>query len=69
MFRIAVLLLPLALGACSRAGEAPPAPPPPQVSVVTVQPQAVPVTIEPSGRTSALGAHVGKLQKMIAPTL
>ena len=53
MFRIAVLLLPLVLGACSRAAEAPPAPPAPQVTVVTVQPQAVPVTFELPGRTSA----------------
>ena len=52
MRRIALLLLPFSLGACSRA-EAPPAPPPPQVNVVTVHPQSVPVTIELPGRTSA----------------
>lgn len=53
MLRIALLSLPLALGACSRAGEAPPAPPTPQVTVVTVHAQSVPLTIELPGRTSA----------------
>ena len=52
MRRIALLLLPFFLGACSRA-QAPSAPPPPAVSVVTVHPQSVPVTIELPGRTSA----------------
>jgi len=52
MLRVALLSLPLALGACSRAEQAPPAAAP-QVSVVTVQTEAVPVTIELSGRTSA----------------
>jgi membrane fusion protein (multidrug efflux system) len=45
--------LPFALAACVRGEEAPPAPPPPQVSVVTVHPQAVPMTVELPGRTSA----------------
>ena len=53
MQRIALLLLPLALGACSRAAEAPRAPPTPEVTVFTVVPESVPVTIELPGRTSA----------------
>jgi membrane fusion protein (multidrug efflux system) len=51
MNRIARLLLPVALGACSRAQ--PPPAPPPAVTVVTAHAQAVPVTIELPGRTSA----------------
>src|SRR5438105_15310207 len=39
------------LGACSKA-QTPPAPPAPQVGVVTVRRQNVPVTLELSGRTT-----------------
>ena len=53
MLRIALLSLPLALGACVEAEQAPPAAPPPQVTVVSVHAQPVPVTIELPGRTSA----------------
>ena len=53
MLRIALLSLPLALGACSRAEQAPPAPPPPEVTVVTVHAESVPLTVELPGRTSA----------------
>jgi membrane fusion protein (multidrug efflux system) len=53
MLRIALLSLPLALGACARGEQPPPAPQPPEVTVVAVRTQAVPVTIELPGRTSA----------------
>jgi membrane fusion protein (multidrug efflux system) len=41
------------LGGCVNAKEAPPAPPPPEVSVVTVHKTSVPVVTELPGRTSA----------------
>ena len=48
------LALAALLGACSNAAERPAAPPPaPQVTVVTVHRQSVPVTLELPGRTSA----------------
>ena len=53
MLRIALLSLPLALGACVKAEQAAPAAQPPQVTVVSVHAQRVPVTIELPGRTSA----------------
>jgi membrane fusion protein (multidrug efflux system) len=50
---IAPVALAVALGACSEAAEKPIAPPPaPQVTVVTVQRESVPVAIELPGRTS-----------------
>jgi len=50
-----VLLLAtvIVLVGCIRAEEAPPAPSPPQVAVVTVERGRVPVTTELPGRTSA----------------
>jgi membrane fusion protein (multidrug efflux system) len=53
MVRFALLSLPLALGACARGEQASPPPQPPQVTVVAVHPQPVPLTIELPGRTSA----------------
>jgi membrane fusion protein (multidrug efflux system) len=51
---IAPVALVVALGACSEAAERPSAPPPaPQVTVVTVHREAVPVAIELPGRTAA----------------
>jgi membrane fusion protein (multidrug efflux system) len=53
MLRIALLSVPLALGACARGEQAAPPPQLPEVTVVAVHAQAVPVTIELPGRTSA----------------
>ena len=46
-------LTAIALVGCSEASQAPPAPQPPEVSVVTVHRASVPVTTELPGRTSA----------------
>src|SRR5438552_17372918 len=54
MHRTLNLLAALALlGGCVDAKEAPQAPPPPEVSVVTVRKASVPVVTELPGRTSA----------------
>src|SRR3954452_2245662 len=47
------ILAAIVLVGCSRANPAPPVAQPPQVSVVTVHRNSVPVTTELSGRTSA----------------
>ncbi len=52
--RSAALLLSVALAACTGARSVSPAPPVPEVSVVTVHRSSVPVTTELPGRTSAL---------------
>ena len=49
--RIALLSMPVLLGACVQAKQTP-APQPPEVTVVAVHKQAVPVTTELPGRTS-----------------
>ena len=51
--RIALLSMPVLLGACIQAKQTPPAAQPPEVTVVAVQKQAVPVTTELPGRTSS----------------
>ena len=53
MLRTTLLALPLVLAACARGEQASPSARPPQVTVVTVHRQSVPVTIELPGRTSA----------------
>lgn len=48
-----VSVLALALGACGKKDEAPPAPPPAKVSVVTLKTETVALTTQLPGRTSA----------------
>ena len=48
-----LLVLPLCLGGCLHTKQAPTAPPPPQVSVVTVHQRPVPLMTELPGRTTA----------------
>src|SRR5438309_607037 len=50
--RVALISLPLALAACVQAKQAPAPAAPPEVTVVAVHKQAVPVTTELPGRTS-----------------
>ena len=50
---VVAALAVIVLTGCSSAAEPPPAPQPPEVSVVTVQRGSVPVTTELPGRTSA----------------
>src|SRR3989475_7474123 len=52
LHRIALLSLPVLLGACVDAKQATAPPAPPEVTVVAVHRQAVPVTTELPGRTS-----------------
>jgi len=49
--RGALLVLPLAVGGCRRG--APPAPPPPEVSVMAVEPRTIPATYEYVGQSEA----------------
>lgn len=53
MLRIVLLSVPLALGACVQAKQAAPPPKAPDVAVVTVHKERVPVTTDLPGRTSA----------------
>ena len=50
--RLAFVSLPVVLGACAQAKQTPPPAQPPEVSVVAVHRQAVPVTTDLPGRTS-----------------
>jgi membrane fusion protein (multidrug efflux system) len=52
LHRLALLSIPVLLGACVDAKQAKAPPPPPEVTVVAVHKQAVPVTTELPGRTS-----------------
>src|SRR5437868_14874601 len=50
--RLAFVSLPVVLGACAQAKQTPPPAQPPEVTVVAVHRQAVPVTTDLPGRTS-----------------